>query len=719
MTIYLGRVKSGQSNYAWLKPVAMTARGKSGWQKETIDVDFPSRGTVHANKGYMDGLHEGTMWIFELEENFRYEQNSASAKFNAINLKPAYILLNLPEFANKEELRRALLLGVSIRYMPSATYALWLMRTADGSAIQFAPDQLDFSKLLDGRLTVMLSQASLNESLDIVAYQLDQLPPQCVAPSYFNPEWLPATKMGYCWDSDVRFMERMVNRLPKLKRRCDQLGLSLNEATDISKAKARESIEILELSGTLGGASALDSSMLERLKELLKSIEKNEYLLDKLCEMVYDNDALEEYLQHKEQEHIKLRQAELEKKLEAEHQKLQSFQSMLEKVKVEHDTFVDQKNKVQKELEILHKEAEREIVERKECMEKVFAQRLEDTEQEIVKRKECLELEFHQFQQELQVQATSIKEQFSAKLAETLLQNQLLQIVSPISAIPATLPQANPAAVLDMSPNAIEHETGSIFIENVEEWKKMLNDGVDDFCLDQGALFMADVICRSREIPMLVGENSAWLAQCYASFFGATQVLRYTPGPATLGLEDLFYRGGTGSPTQFQICMEKAQCEPGLIHIVMLEQIYCEQAHFWLPTLARELRFGNRIPNNVVVLISASFDEDKLQPMARSSVWVVDCKEVSISSCGHLDDPRLFEEYMPGVDVSLIIPGKSRMLRKIQGVSGIQNRFRTTYGQNPEIWNRFNKVLSTAAHIDEQNMSYVSENLFLHLQDIS
>lgn len=698
MSIYLGRVDVAQSNYAWLEPLASTDNSEHGWKQKVFAEEFPDRGAVHVPKGYAEGVYDHTVWVFEIQENHRYEPNKGGAKYTAVNLRSAYFLQDLPSLTDQEALRSALLLGFSVQYIAAAERMHWLMKTANGMAVYFTPGQLEFEKRSDGRLTVKLSRMDLIDAFDVKAFDLTNYSAKYVQPEYFDPAWLPVKAETYCWDSDIRFLARVVNRLPKLKRRCEQLGISLSQASEISKTKAREAINLLEEISPTSGSIDLDRPMLNRLGLVLQKVDNNQNLLNQLFSMVYDNEALKTHLRNEEKNYINRRRIELENELAVEHEKLEEAKAQLYKAIFNRNAAVNEMNEAKMRHEELQAEGERSLSERKELLEK----------------------EFLRFRDDLQIQATAIKEQFSSKLAESLMQTQLLQLVCGSAQMPDQIQQPVHQHNINAPSIMASEVTGAdVGVSSEQEWNASLTKCSKSHCLNEDALVITDIVSRSREIPWLWGPASAWLAQCYASLFGTKRILRYTPGPTTLGLDDLFYRGGTSAPTQMQLFMEKAAQQPSLAHIVMLEQIYCEQAHFWLPSLARELRLGSRIPDNVLLLICASSSIDKLDITIRESVWFIECQQEVVSKAGIVVEPQSQSDKSRGLDSNLVAPGTPYMLGTNNTFSTFENQLRNTHGNNPEIWSRFSRLMLTAAYMDDQCLTKVGEHLIQHLQKTS
>ncbi|MCD9472645.1 hypothetical protein [Photobacterium phosphoreum] len=692
MTIYVGCVEGVTGGNAWIKPLASGYVGDYGWKNEVFENEFPERGNAYFSKNYNDEIHNDTIWIFEIEENPRYEPTERGTKYNAINQRVAYVVLDLSDFKDPLELRKALLSGFSIAYVPAAKKLHWLFRTADGRAVYFSPERLSFEPQVDSRLTVKLNQSLLDNQFDVEIYDLSDIPSRNVRSEYFDPIWLPKNKEIHCWESDVRFMERIVNRVRKLKRKFNDAGMTMSQPFEITKAKASEALELLKWAGSLTDTTDLDRGMLERLSCVFEKLDKDQLLLNELFSLVYDNETLNHYLQLKEKEHIDRRYDEIENRFSEEHLKLEKAAESLNKLIEEHNLVRQEIEDAQSSLEKCQKEA---------------AQELHD-------RKGTLELGFTLFKEDLQIQAHAVTEQFSSKLAELLMQNQLLQLLSGTSLMPH---QPNILHTIN-TPTVplIEVIQADIGINNVQEWKTLLNKCSNAYCIDKEALLLADVVCRSREIPMLFGKPSSWLLQCYGSLFGTKRVLRYTPGPTTLGLDDLFYRGGTDARTQLQLFIEKAAQAPSLVHLVMLEQIYCEQAHFWLPSLAREMRLGTRIPENVLILISENSDIERLEETVKEVIWPIECHPVSVSKSGIVLDPKSQSDKSRGLDLSLISPGMPYILSDDPAFITFQTRLRNTHENNAEMWNRFSRLMSTAKDLDDQSFTQIGEQLIYHIQ---
>ena len=687
MTIYyVGRIEGVQNGNAWIKPLASGYLDQCGWKKEVLEKDFPDRGNAYFSKNYNDEVHNDTIWIFDIEENLRYEPDERGTKYIAINSRPAYFFLDLTDFNDPFELRSALRLGISTARVPAAKHAHWLIRTGDGKAVYFAPDRLNFDVRIDGLLTMTFNPSLLEESFDVEVYDLSDMPLNTVKSEFFDPAWLPKKKEIHCWESDVQFMSRIVNRVRKLKPKFNKAGMTITEPFEITKARANEALELLTWASSLTDATEVDKGMLERLSCVFEKLDTDQVLLNEVFSLVYDNETLDHYLQIKEEDHIKRRRGELENELSIEHQKLEEASEKL-------NTFINDRNLLLKEIE----EAKNRL---KEC------QKIAD--QELFERKGKIEQEFLLFQGQLQLQANAASEQLTLKLAESITQSQLLQVISGSSLLPHAIQNADFLNTTEECLVLFEAEDG---IKNVGDWKALLNKCSKVYCIDEDVLLFADVVCRSREIPLLCGKLSAWVAQCYASLFGTQRVLRYTPGPTTLGLDDLFYRGGAAAATQLQLFIEKALQHPSLVHLVILEQIYCEQAHFWLPSLSREMRLGSRIPENLVMIICASADVEKLEEIAKEATWKIECQEVAISSSGLVFEPKSQSDKSQGLDTCLLNSGNLFALSVDSEFNAFQNKLRNSHGKNPEYWSRFSRLMTTAKDLDEHCMSKFGEHL--------
>lgn len=693
MRIYVGCIEGVTGGNAWIKPLASGYVGDYGWENEVFENEFPERGNAYFSKNYNDEIHNDTIWIFEIEENYRYEPGERGTKYNAINQRVGCFLLDLSDFKDPLELRNALLSGFSIFHVPAAQKLHWLFRIADGRAVYFYPGYLIFDPQKDGRLTVKLNQSLLDNQFDVEIYDLSNIPLGRVRSEYFDPIWLPKNKEIHCWESDARFMERIVNRVRKLKRKFNDAGMIISEPFEITKAKASEASEILKWACSLTGATDVERGMLGRLSCLFKKLDKDQQLLDELFSLVYDDEILKSHLQLKEEKYITHRRDELENKLSIEHQKLEEASEKL-------NTFINDRNLVLKEIE----EAQFHL---KEC------QKIAD--QELLERKEKIEQEFLLFQGQLQLQVDAVSEQLSSKLSESIIQSQLLHLVSCSSLLPHGVQNSDPINRIEPVPVVIGIEDG---VKIVGDWKRLLNQCSKSYFIEEDTLLLTDVVCRSREIPLLCGKSSAWIAQCYASLFGTQRVLRYTPGPTTLGLDDLFYRG-TAAPTQLQLFIEKAAQHPSLVHLVMLEQIYCEQAHFWLPSLSREMRLGSRIPENLVMIICASSHIEKLEEVAKDAIWLIECKEVEISRSYIVFEPKLQSDKSSGLDTSLLIPGNPYTLSHNLQFTVFKDQLCNTHAKNPEFWSRFNRLMSTAKDLDEECMNKIGQHLIQDCQIVS
>ncbi|MEZ8739520.1 hypothetical protein AB6E21_05790 [Photobacterium swingsii] len=693
--VFLGRVTNEYEEMVFIEPITSASEISTFWDQKIDLDDFPSRGKIFTFKNDISGLNQGSFWTFKLSINKNYQSNSSLAKYSAIELKPALRILDFSNISDQESLRVLLTKGTKINgkfinHPPS------LFKIGGGGLLRIEPSQLEITDCNLGFTKIKLNNSVLTGSLDVIGFHDFKEERKQLHSEFICQDWLPSSDHRFCWDSDARFLYRMTNRIPKLKKRCEEHGLSLTDAYDITKKKAHEAIEILELSGCISEEHRLNESLLERYNTLTSSLDSNYDLAHQLFLSVYDDESVNKILDKYKQDYLLKKRGEINAEILKE-------KSILKQAK-------DECSAITKDIS--------DHTNRLKSVEAELSKAQAQLEADVLEREVALKEEFDAFKLVLETQTFNLLENSKKTIVESILRDSLF----------SSLITKHNNVHLDQGSNDQLHIVGiannSKIIENPKniegkitsskELEESLKDLSELLCLKSSTLSKLDFIVRSKEIALLDGESAHWLIQGYSWLLGLKRTFRYTPGPATLSLDDLLFRGGTNAPTALNDFCRKAEKKPKEAYLIILDQVDQTETTFWVPALARELRYGNRIPNNVMIILTAHAKPEFTLDVSKE-IWPIHCPKIEFQGKAMIHPSKLHSE-PKALSSKFIYPEME--VSSEQAFRSELKEYHQQIDQGIEIWSRIARILETGYCHDKDSIKTLSRYLFDHFKSL-